>query len=228
MVRHQKLRVIVTGAALAVLVSTGYAQSPKEWRKTEKKPVATQEKPKKPYEGVTPGAGNNLPRVAELKNKPGTWVTWPGFITGAGGASQIFVQTTVSVNYEIIERKRTITIKLKDAEVFLSNNRNPLVTTHINTPLRRAYLKKKRGEVSLVMELKQKSTFEIRQTHDNDGYHYLFVDFPPGQYPRTKGATSRPSFTGYGTPGKENADETPEARGENQPANQTPVENPKP
>ena len=202
MARHTILCTLLSGMALAALVTSVYAQSQKEWRRTENEPSRPPKKVQKPYEGVTPGTGNSLPRVEELRNQAGTWVTWPGFTKVKDGGSQVFIQTTVSVVYEVIEKKRVITIKLKDAEVYLSNNRNPLVTTHINTPLKRAYLKKRKRDVSLVLELKQKSTFEISQRHDRDGYHYLFVDFPPGRYPTTERSVSSQTYTEYGTPSK--------------------------
>jgi hypothetical protein len=159
------------------------AQSVEDWRQTEdaeKKPLPKLEQS---YHGVTPGSGNPLPRVDELKNKEGTWVTWPGFVIRSDGGSRVFLQTTVSVEYRLTEKNNRISLELKDAHIFLSNNRNPLVTTHFNTPLMRAYLKEQKEVTELVLDLKLKQSPIITQTVDKDGYHYMFIDFPPGQYP---------------------------------------------
>jgi hypothetical protein len=87
------------------------------------------------------------------------------------------------VEYRLTEKNNRISLELKDAHIFLSNNRNPLVTTHFNTPLMRAYLKEQKEVTELVLDLKLKQSPIITQTVDKDGYHYMFIDFPPGQYP---------------------------------------------
>ncbi len=181
--------------AWGMTIATG--QTRKDWRAAGTPENEQGVKLKQKYTGVTPGSGNNLPRVEELKGKPGTWVTWPGFIILEDGTSRIFLQTTVPVAYAISEGNRRISLKLKNAKVHLRNNRNPLVTVHFNTPLDRAYLKKNRKSLDLVMELRQSATPNIHQTVDNDGYHYLFVDYPPGNYPVS--ADKNQSFQGYGT-----------------------------
>jgi hypothetical protein len=202
--------------ALTVLVITlglitAAAQTHKNWSETKTPDDNTAMKLEQGYAGVKPGSGNNLPRVEELKDKPGTWVTWPGFLLMPDGTSRLFLQTTVPVAYSIDERDKKISLKLKDAKVHLRNNRNPLVTVHFNTPLNRAYLKKNRKSLDLVMELRQSVMPRISQTVDHDGYHYLFVDFPPGSYPSA--ANPNPLFREYGTarPEEETAEAAPEA-----------------
>lgn len=177
-------------AAAAAIVSLSFfcagaarAQSPEEWRQTEDGEKKTVPKLQQSYHGVTPGSGNPLPRVEELKGKEGTWVVWPGFFIRSDGGSRVFLQTTVSVEYRLIDKGDKLSLELKDAHIFLSNNRNPLVTTHFNTPLMRAYLKEGKGGTELILELKIKQTPTITQSVDDDGYHYMFIDFPPGKYP---------------------------------------------
>ncbi len=194
-------RLILPALAGAILLTSGagtaLAQAREDWRATEedaeKPPLVIQQN----YHGVTPGAGNNLPRVEELRGKAGTWVTWPGFFLRPDGGSRIFLQTTVQVQYQIEQKKKRIVIKLQDAEIFLSNNQNPLVTTHFNTPVKRTFLKKKRKKpAELVIELKVDISPVASQTVDRDGYHYMFIDFPPGTYPRERAPSIRPAFTG--------------------------------
>ncbi len=210
MVRRGILYSLIGAFMLSMPVFVLHAQSQKEWRETESKQATIPKNTTPHYEGVTPGSGNNLPKVEELKTKPGTWVTWPGFRMLSNGASQIFLQTTGSVKYDLVEQKMKLILKMKDASVHLSNNRNPLVTTHFNTPVRRTYLKrKKRAGVELIVEFKQPCTYQISQRFDADEYHYLFIDFAAGAYPVEDSTSSRPSYEGYGTRADESDDESP-------------------
>jgi hypothetical protein len=186
---------------LTVLGSSVFAQSTEEWRATEDGDDTSQVKLEQNYHGVTPGSGNNLPKVEELKNLSGVWVTWPGFTMREDGSSRIFLQTTVAVEYtveKIKKGKKRVVIKLKDARVHLSNNRNPLVTTHFNTPVKRVSLKKRKKSLELRIELKVPSPHHISQTTDRDGYHYLFIDFQKGDYSSYHPEERRPAFQGYG------------------------------
>ncbi|MCP4604290.1 MAG: hypothetical protein GY847_27845 [Proteobacteria bacterium] len=187
-------------AAVSFVVTTANTastQTVEDWRAAED---GTNQPPPQidpNYHGVIPGSGNNLPRVEELKGKSGTWVTWPGFFMLEDGGSRFFLQTTVSVDYTTEKKKKRLILKLKNTKVYLSNNRNPLVTEHFNTPVTRIYLKKRRKRVDLVIELKVDSSPQITQTVDQDGYHYLFIDFPPGDYPKAQAPDGRPAFSSY-------------------------------
>ncbi len=173
----QLILVLILGYSAA-----GSAQTREEWRTTEQNDASGLEL-KQNYTGVTPGSGNTLPKVTALKGKSGNWVTWPGFSMLDNGGSRIFLQTTAALTYQVVKKKRGVTLKFAEVKVFLSNNRNPLITTHFNTPLRRAYLKRRHKSVELVMELKVAVEPAISQTVDKDGYHYMFIDFPAGRYP---------------------------------------------
>ncbi|MDJ0763477.1 MAG: hypothetical protein QNJ97_10855 [Myxococcota bacterium] len=165
--------VLIAAPAFAVR-----AQTREDWRATEDKQGPSPKVLNQSYSGVVPGGGNTLPRVEALKGRDGTWITWPGFLKRPGGGSRIFLQTTGAINYKVKQKDRLITLHLKDARVYLSNNRNPLVMTHFKTQVSRAFLKKRGTRVELIIELKEKALPEISQTTDADGYHYLFVDFP--------------------------------------------------
>lgn len=197
-----RVYVITSVAAVAILLGVGhiaFAQSQEEWRE------AAEETPpnlvlNESYHGTTPGTGNTLPRIEEIKTKTGNWITWPGFLMRPDGGSRIFIQTTRALEYNRDKKRSRITLKFEQTHVHLSNNRNPLVTIHFNTPVRRAYLKRRMKSVELVMELKVDSEATITQFADGDGYHYLFVDFPAGQYPIGGDWGQRPSFQGFGAP----------------------------
>lgn len=197
----------IYGGLVTLMVSTMvFAESPDEWRKTEGEIPEQKITLRQHYTGVKPGEGNNLPRVAELKGKTGTWVTWPGFMPLQNGGSRLFIQATEPLQYTIRDKGLTVTLSFKNAKVHLSNNRNPLVTTHFNTPLKRAYLKRHKKQSDLILELKVNATPEISQMTDADGYQYLFVDFAPGEYPIVEIGRSQSS---YGGGGQEWADEAP-------------------
>ena len=145
MYRSLASKVAVT-AGLALLWSApASAQTPQEWREADE---GSQHEGglilEQVYHGVLPGTGNTLPRVEELRTKTGTWVTWPGFFMLPSGGSRIFIQTTSRLDYNRKDKKRTLVLHFDDASVFLDNNRNPLVTIHFNTPVRSAFLKKRR------------------------------------------------------------------------------------
>ncbi|MDD5307875.1 MAG: hypothetical protein PHU25_11195 [Deltaproteobacteria bacterium] len=194
-------------ACVAAALGLGFAQaadaqSVEDWRKTEEPaqtaaPLVLVQS----YQGVVPGSGNTLPRVAELKGKPGIWVTWPGFIMRADGGSRIFLQTTGALSYERTDKNKKIVLRFYDTKIYLSNNQNPLVTSHFNCPVNRAYLKKTRKYVELVLEMRAAEAPAITQEKDADGYTYFFVDFASGNFPPPPPppeSSARPSFSGFG------------------------------
>lgn len=159
------------------------AQSVDEWREATENTQPKLQLSQK-YHGTTPGQGNTLPKVAELKGKKGSWITWPGFFMTADGGSRVFLQTTAPLSYKQKITKNKIILTFKNTKVHLSNNQNPLVTLHFNTPVKKIYLKKRKKHTELILEMKIKTEPTISQSTDADGYSYLFVDFPMGQYPQ--------------------------------------------
>ena len=113
------------------------------------------------------------------------------------GGSRLFIQTTEPLQYTISDKGLKVTVSFDNAKVYLSNNRNPLVTSYFNTPLQRAYLKKRNKQLDLILELKVSTSPKISSESDSDGYRYLFVDFAPGDYPIDTSPVN-PSFFGTG------------------------------
>jgi hypothetical protein len=175
--------ITVCAVAAAISVTAALAQTKEEWREAKEGDGAA---PKlvleQSYHGTVPGMGNALPRVEEIKGKPGNWITWPGFLMRPDGGSRLFIQTTKELAFEKIAKKGRVQLEFKDTRVHLENNRNPLVTVNFNTPLKTAFLKRHLKRVDLVMELKETVEVVVTQHVDPDGYCYLFVDFPPGQF----------------------------------------------
>ncbi len=183
--------VVIAGLAMARLAP---AQSSSEWRDARESGAAPAFTLVQSYHGTTPGTGNNLPKVEELKGKDGSWITWPGFMMKTDGSSRIFLQTTSPLEYLQKTKNKIVTLTFKDTSIYLSNNQNPLVTLHFNTPLRKAHLKRSKKNAELVMEMKVDAPISIMQVSIEDGYSYLFIDFPTGQYPIGGEYGARPSF----------------------------------
>ncbi len=133
------------------------------------------------YRGVVPGQSHVPPRARRLKRTRRNFVTWPGFEMHEG-ASRVFVQSTSPVTYTRSNESGRIVIVLQNTRINLRNNRNPLVTEHFNTPVAEAYLRQRRRDTLLVLEMKVDASARIRQMSEN-GYHFLFVEFNAGNYP---------------------------------------------
>ncbi len=133
------------------------------------------------YRGVVPGENHLPPKARRLKRTRRNFVTWPGFELLEHG-SRIFVQSTRPVTYRRIEEPNRIVLVLENTRIHLRNNLNPLVTAHFNTPVAEAYLRRHRRHTHLVLEMKVGVEPAIRQVSEN-GYHFLFLEFPPGNYP---------------------------------------------
>jgi len=175
--------ITVCVVAAAVAVSAALAQTKEEWRDAKEGAGTSQQLVlAQSYHGTVPGMGNALPRVDEIKGRPGNWITWPGFLMRPDGGSRLFIQTTKELAFEKVTKKNRVQLQFRDTRVHLNNNRNPLVTVNFNTPLRTAFLKRHPKRVDLVMELKESVEIVVTQHVDPDGYCYLFVDFQPGKY----------------------------------------------
>ena len=98
---------VFTAALLVLVAGLAFAQSQNDWQ-TAQNPEGEGLLLGQSYHGTVPGGGNTLPRVEELKGKPGTWVTWPGFVMRSDGGSRIFIQTTRSLEYTKTDKKNRV------------------------------------------------------------------------------------------------------------------------
>lgn len=134
------------------------------------------------YPGVIPGTGHPPPAASRAAREPRAVLTWPGFQLTEGG-SRIFVQSTRPIEWSRADQNGRVVVVIRNARIHLTNSRRPLVTEHFAaTPVARAKLERHGRDVHLVIELKVATIAGI-STHDaGDGYWYLYVDFPAGQY----------------------------------------------
>jgi AMIN domain-containing protein len=134
-----------------------------------------------PYQGVIPGTSNPPPRVRLARSVRRTVVTWPGFQVSDQG-SRIFVQTSHPVAAQESRGPSRLVYRLPGCVISTRNNRNPLVTTHFNTPVSQAYLRRSGHDVELVIELRSSVTPRVSNGPGDGGMQFLYVEFPPGDY----------------------------------------------
>lgn len=132
------------------------------------------------YQGVAPGRSHRPPRAPGADSR--RIVTWPGFQMLPNGGSRFFLQVNGSVETQTSEGDGTFTVTLRNARIHLINNHRPLVTTYFNTPVRSARLVRKRGGVAMVMSMRTGAVPTLTTEAGENGYHYLYIDFPPGQF----------------------------------------------
>jgi len=79
----------------------------------------------------------------------------------------------------------SVTYVFKGAHVIKSNNQNPLLTMHFNTPVLSARLVPKKGELHLVVDMRPGANAPpssgLRASSDGDGQQF-FVKFPSGSW----------------------------------------------
>lgn len=143
---------------------------------------ATTTAPDPTYPGVIPGTGHPPPAAARAAREPKAVLTWPGFqLTEAG--SRIFVQSTRPIEWTRADQDGRVVIVVRNARIHLTNSRRPLVTEHFpTTPVAQAKLERHGRDVHLVIELKVATIAGVSTRDGGDGYWYLYVDFPAGQY----------------------------------------------
>jgi hypothetical protein len=106
------------------------------------------------WSGVTPKPKRSrrvLPRV-DL-SKP--IATYPGFRMLAGGNSEVWLRVSQPV---LVTRKRVenrLRYFMPGTQVGVYNNTNPLVTTHFNSPIAWARLRRVRGGAELIVQLRE-------------------------------------------------------------------------
>jgi len=147
-------------------------------------PTSTETPPAPPgYVGVVPGRAQ-LP--THLRGRPGTSptvVTWPGFQPRADGASRFFVQLTSRVTYEARAENGRYVVLLQGVRIPDRQTGRELDTRFFQTPVTRARLERRgRRDIAFVFDLRAAVTPMVSLDVGADGYAFLFVEFPPGEY----------------------------------------------
>jgi len=168
----------IGGALLGVLLGTVPAASQDAQPAAQPSPVG--------YQGVVPGSGQP-PAVVD---KPGsdTSITWPGFQMLPNGGSRFFVQATGSLSTSVDVGQNQIVVDLGPAKLATDTNGLMLETKFFNTPVKRAFVRKKGGSAQLVLVLRAPAQPLVRTQQAGTGFFFVYVDFGPGQFIEAKAA----------------------------------------
>jgi hypothetical protein len=195
-------RSFLTAAAIGLFATSAAAQTPALEKAGETKA------------GAATGA-----KPAPLRAKSGkvgkkTLVArWPGFRMIDGGRSEVFVDLSAPIAQPKEHRAAgTVTYVIPGAKLAATNDGNPLLTHFFDTPVARARLVAKKGELHLVIDLRAGSdgtpSAGLRPSPDSEGGQQLFVTFPPAPGSASKDPVPEPttSLKASGSPGSPSAD----------------------
>lgn len=144
-------------------------------------PIITAANPRGHYVGVKPG-GKELPAVGTVAGSLPAVVTWPGFQMRKDGGSRVFLQLSAPVDVAYETRPDKVILDLQGARIAGRNNRHHLDTRFFNTPVLRATLKRDKGVTTLEVALRSPAQPRISNQPSKSGYHFLYIDFPKGDY----------------------------------------------
>lgn len=133
------------------------------------------------YQGVCPGT--DRPPAVAPQGSGGNEIMWPGFQMLPGGGSRVFVQATGPISTTARTEADKLLVSLGSARLVHENNGRPLITRYFNTPVIEASVDITAGQATLVLSLRSAVEPSIRTEQASaTGYHFVYVDFPPGQY----------------------------------------------
>jgi hypothetical protein len=141
----------------------------------------------KPKTGGKTVAGKTTTTKSAVKAKSNVNVAqWPGFRMTDDGGSEVMVEFSQNPSAPTEHKAAgTVTYIFKGAHVIKSNNQNPLLTIHFNTPVASARLTPKKGELHLVIHYRAGAdaapTSGLRASSDGDGQQF-FVKFGAGTF----------------------------------------------
>jgi hypothetical protein len=107
----------------------------------------------------------------------GPIATYPGFRMLDGGGSRVFVTLSKKVNVTEHKAQGKLTYRIQGVRVPARTNRLPLLTTFFSTPVSRAELVERDGDVDLVIDVRTAAAAQFRVVENDKGAE-LQVDFP--------------------------------------------------
>ena len=139
------------------------------------------------YGGVVPGVEGRNP-LAHPKSDPPRLV-WTGFKM-AGDRSELFLQTTRPVTYELSARGPAgsaagraprMSVFLRNCRIHLKNNGRKLDTRFFATPVEEVTARQRRRDVEILVSLEATTAPTARTEPGPDGTQFLVLSFPPGK-----------------------------------------------
>jgi hypothetical protein len=136
-----------------------------------------------PYAGVVPGPDARNP-LGRPRSEPPRLV-WTGFKM-AGDKSEIFLQTTRAVSYELGDPVMKggaprLTVFLRNCRIHLRNNGRRLDTRFFATPVEEVSARQRRKDVEIAVSLEAAAVPTVRTEPGPDGTQFLVLTFPPGR-----------------------------------------------
>jgi hypothetical protein len=197
MIRSRTVGGIAVAAVLALplvmgSVASGDEKKEKGWEEGDKK---SEEKKGIEYPGVDPEKKTGIaPLIEKAKKSKKTVVTWPGFQMVYGG-SRVFVQLLKGTKVDSVNGPSRVSkppFKVSQPSlvyvfpkkvVLIKNNLNPLITRSFNTPVNVVRMKRKKGSVYMILEMRtQEEPVREELMKTEDGYYFFFVEFASGEY----------------------------------------------
>lgn len=139
--------------------------------------AATTAAPAPPVKPATKAVAKKAKKKGEDAPVTGPIAMYPGFRMLDGGASRVFVTLSKKVNVTEHKAQGKLTYRIQGVRVPTRTNRLPLVTTFFSTPVSRAELVERDGDVDLVIELRTATSAQFRVVENDKGAE-LQVDFP--------------------------------------------------
>jgi hypothetical protein len=139
------------------------------------------EHPRGSYTGVKPG-GDESPATRARAGSTPPAITWPGFQMQPDGSSRVFVQITTQVDVSAALVDGKVIVDFGNVSIAGSNNRRPLVTKFFNTPVTSVEVKRANKRTTLVLTMRAPIEPRVSQEQAKSGFHFVYVDFPPGSY----------------------------------------------
>lgn len=145
------------------------------------------------YAGVTPGSANPPPRAAAVaRARTSKLLTWPGFQATPDGGSRFFLQVSHEVELETRSAQGRFEVVLKNTRAHLRNTLRPLDTRFFSTPVDRAQVERRGRDLAVVFSLRGAITPTVSQAVGEGGFHFVYVDFPAGDWATPAPASSTP------------------------------------
>ena len=134
------------------------------------------------YQGVVPGSGQTAPSAPAVGER--LVLTWPGFQPRPDGASRFFVQTNGVVETTTARGRRPFRDRPSRTRRFaFGTTPRTLDTRFFNTPVDSARVERRRNDVAIVVrDGAATSRPQVTSESAANGYHFVFIEFPPGDY----------------------------------------------
>ncbi|MBI2393425.1 MAG: hypothetical protein HYV09_27825, partial [Deltaproteobacteria bacterium] len=125
-------------------------------------------------------------KVGKAKTSTAIVAQWPGFRMTEDGGSEIVVEFSKNpLSPTQHPAAGSLSFVFKGAHVIKSNNQNPLITVHFNTPIASARLVPHKGELHLKIDFRPGVSVApvsgLRASSDGDGQQF-FVKLPAGAW----------------------------------------------